>query len=85
MSEADLLRHVNQRAKLYVELFMHNNYGSTTLEEALSVYAEFHILEGQQVEWSKEHSFKCNCPHFCQWASCQITMDSYALWCASQT
>ena len=32
---------------------MHNNYGSTTLEEALRVYAEFHILEGQQVEWSK--------------------------------
>ena len=70
MSEADLLGHVNQRAKLFVEFFMHNNYGSTTLEETLSVYAEFHILEGQQVEWSKEHSFKCNCPHFCQWASC---------------
>ena len=48
MSEADLLGHVNQRAKLFVEFFMHNNYGSTTLEEALRVYAEFHI-EGQQV------------------------------------
>ena len=22
------------------------------------------------VEWSNEHAFKCNCPHFCQWASC---------------
>ena len=70
MRDADLLRHLNQRAKLFVEFFMHKNYGSTTHEEALHVYAEFHILEGQPVEWSKEHSFKCNCPHFCQCSSC---------------
>ena len=70
MSDADLLGHVNQRAKLFVEFFMHNIYGRTTLEEALRVYAEFHILEGQPVEWSQQHSFKCNCPHFYQWASC---------------
>ena len=49
---------------------MHNKYGGTTLDEALRGYSEFHILEGQSVEWSKEHSFKCNCPHICQWASC---------------
>ena len=24
----------------------------------------------ESVEWSKEHSFKCSCPHLCQWASC---------------
>ena len=28
------------------------------------------ILKGQAVKWSKEHSFKCNYQHFCQWASC---------------
>ena len=49
---------------------MHNKYGGTTLDEALRGYSEFHILEGQSVEWSKEHSFKCNCPHFCLWTSC---------------
>ena len=70
MSNGDLMRHVTQLAKLFVDFFMHKKYGDTPLEEALRVYAEFHILEGQSVEWSKEHSFKCNCPHFCQWASC---------------
>ena len=72
MSYGDLMtrRHVTQRAKLFVDFFMHSKYGGTTLEEALCVYAEFHILEGQSVEWSKEHFFKCNCPHFCQWVSC---------------
>ena len=70
MSDGDLLRHVTWRAKLFMDFFMHNKYGDTPLEEALRVYAEFHILEGQPVEWSNEHSFKCNCPHFCQWASC---------------
>ena len=70
MSNGDLLRHATWRAKLFVDFFMQNKYGDTPLEEALLVYAEFHILEGQPVEWSNEHSFKCNCPHFCQWASC---------------
>ena len=44
-------------------IFMHNDHERSTLEEALLVYAEFRILEGQAVEWSKEHSFKCNCQH----------------------
>ena len=70
MSNGDLLRHVTGQAKLLVDFFLNNKYGDTPLEEALLVYAEFHILEGQPVEWSNEHSFKCNCPHFCQWASC---------------
>ena len=70
MSNGDLMRDVTQRAKLFVDFFMHNKYGDTPFEEALRVCAEFHILEGQSVQWSKEHSFKCNCPHFCQWASC---------------
>ena len=65
VSNADLLRPVNKQAPLFVKLF-------TTLEEVLLVYAEFHImiLKGQAVKWSKEHSFKCNYQHFCQWASC---------------
>ena len=50
MRDADLLGHVNQLAKSFVEFFMHNNYGRTTLEKALSVYAEFHILEGLQMQ-----------------------------------
>ena len=70
MSDSELLRVVTQRAKLFVDFFMNDKYGDTSLEEALLLYAEFHILEGQPVEWSNEHSFKCNCPHFCQWASC---------------
>ena len=70
MSDRELLRVVTQRAKLFVDFFMNDKYGDTSLEEALLLYAEFHILEGQPVEWSNEHSFKCNCPHFCQWASC---------------
>ena len=70
MSNGDFMRHLTQLAKLFVDFLMHNKYGDTPLEEALRVYAEFHILEGQSVEWSKEHSFKCNCPHLCQWASC---------------
>ena len=59
-------------AKLFVDFkfFMHNKYGDTPLEETLRFYAEFHIFEGQSVEWSKEYSFQCNCPHFFQWASC---------------
>ena len=46
MSNGDLLRHVTQRSKLYMDFFMHNRYGDTPLEdlEALRVYAEFHIL-----------------------------------------
>ena len=70
MSNGDLLRHNTLLAKLFVDFFLHNKYGDTPLEKTLQVYAEFHILEGQPVEWSNEHSFKCNCPHFCQWASC---------------
>ena len=61
---------MNQLTTLFSIFFMQNNYEGTTLEEALKVYAEFDILVGQAVEWSKEHSFKCNYPHFCQWASC---------------
>ena len=57
MSNGDLLRYVTLWAKLFVDVFMHNKYGDTPLEEALRVYAEFHILEGQPVEWSNEHSF----------------------------
>ena len=45
MSNRDFLRHVTQRAKLFVDFFKHNKYGGTTLEEELRVYAEFHILE----------------------------------------
>ena len=52
MTNGDLLRHVTQRAKLFVDFFLNNKYGDTPLEEALLVYAEFHILEGQPVEWS---------------------------------
>ena len=54
MSDSDLLRHVTQLAKLFLDFFMHNKYGDTTLAEALQVYAlaEFHILEGQPVELS---------------------------------
>ena len=73
MRNADLLRpygHLNQRAKLFVEFFMYKNYEGTTLEEALCVYAEFHILEGKSVEWNKEHSFDCNCTDLYQRASC---------------
>ena len=65
----DLLRHVTQWAKLFVDFFLNNKYGDTPLEEALQVYAEFHILKGQPVQWSNVHSFKCYCPHFCQWVS----------------
>ena len=62
MSDGDLMRHVTQLAKLFVDFFMHNKYGDTPgpVEEALRVCAEFHILKGQSVQWSKEHSFKCN-------------------------
>ena len=41
---------------------MHNKFGDTPLEEALHVYAEFHILKGQSVEWSNEHSFQMQLP-----------------------
>ena len=83
MSDAGLLGHFNQQAKLFVEFFMPIIMGIPTLEEALCVYAEFHILDCQPVEWSKEHSFKCNlnCPHFCQWASCHHGL--LCPWCAS--
>ena len=49
MSNGDLLRHVtpSQLAKLFVDFFMHKQYGNTPLEEELRVYAEFHIPEGQ--------------------------------------
>ena len=38
-----------------------NDGGEWTLNEALKNYESFHILEAQQVKWSPEHLFKCNC------------------------
>ena len=72
--------------KLFMDFFMHNRDGDTPLEEALRVYAEFHILEGQPVEWtrSNKHAFKCNCPHRDTFVSgLAVTMDSCAQWCVS--
>ena len=39
MSKGDLMRHVTQQAKLFVDFFMHNRYGDTPLKKALRVYA----------------------------------------------
>ena len=44
--------------------YMRNNYYCSALEEALQIYAEFHVLEGQPVEWGRERSFcQCTCRH----------------------
>ena len=45
MTDGDFLRHVTQLAKLFVDFFLNNKYGDTPLDDALLVYAEFHILE----------------------------------------
>ena len=85
MSDGDLMRHVTQRAKLFVDFFMHNKYGDTPLEEALRINAEFHILKGQSVEWSKElRSIPSNANAHTFVSGLAVTMDSCALWCASQ-
>ena len=44
-----------------------------TLEEALTIYESFHVLEAHEVPWSKlskEHLFKCNCHVHFKRASC---------------
>ena len=81
MSDADLLRHVNQLAKLFVEFFMHKNYGRTTLEDALLVYVEFHSLEAQS---SGTRSIPSNAAAYTFVGGLAVTMDFCAPWCASQ-
>ena len=72
MSNRDLLRHVTQWAKLFVEDFLCTANMGVPLLRRQCMFMQNSIslrLEGQSVSGSKEHSFKCNCPHFCQWAS----------------
>ena len=79
MSYSDLLKHVHQLAKLFVE-FLKHNLKSLNLEAALHVHAEFHILEDQSVKWG----IPSNASAYTFVSGLAVTMDSCAAWCASQ-
>ena len=84
VSECSLISYgVTQRAKLFVDFFMHNKYGDTPLEEALRICAEFFI----SLRASQSSGVTCipsNAIAHTFVSGLAVTMDSCAPWCASQ-
>ena len=89
MSEVNLLRHVGQLdlkgcdvCKSFCAKYLWRYHNAKA-----QVNAEFQFPDCQVAEWtqwSKEHSLKWDCQHFCLWVSCQpVTMASYVLWCTT--
>lgn len=68
----DLAARVKSRSLFFKDFYLGGvkTASGYTLEEALDLYEEFHILEAVNPRWSKYHMFKCNCPCCFKNASC---------------
>ena len=73
IDDAALIEAVRGHAAQYVEYYVQGRGRVLTrysLEQALTLYESFHILESQDPRWSDDHLFKCNCQEFFKRASC---------------
>jgi hypothetical protein len=73
IEDAALIEAVRGHAAQYVEYYVQGRGRVLThysLEQALTLYESFHILESQDPQWSDNHLFKCNCQEFFKRASC---------------
>ena len=75
IDNASLLAEVRTHGAAYVSYYMQGRNTNAdgrpyTLEEALTIYESFHVLEAHEVRWCREHLFKCNCHVHFKRASC---------------
>jgi hypothetical protein len=73
IDDAALIEAVRGHAAQYVEYYVQGRGRVLTrysLEQALTLYESFHILESQDPRWSDDHLFKCYCQEFFKRASC---------------
>ena len=70
MSDAELCAQDETSAQEFQKYFIKGVFDDCSLEDALGLYDQFHILEHQAGWWSKHHELKCYCQHFSQYVIC---------------